>query len=184
MNQSFPPPTPPSPPPPPPLYVGAHDLAGFWTRVGGSLIDGLISIVVIALVFTLLEAAGVDAIDWTPFKDDQGEVLLDFPVPRQPWAGLCSVAIAAAYAFLVHKRGATVGMSAVSIRCVTKEGRYRLSYPSACLRHVLPLLIGVASNFVGLVQFASLLVYLWMLWDDDNQTLNDKLAKAVVVNVR
>ena len=77
-------------------------------------------------------------------------------------------------AYRLNSHGASIGQSLMGLKVVDERGD-RLS-------------LGVASKrwfgqlAIALVPFAGFLFdYLWPLWDDDGQTLHDKVASCYVV---
>ncbi len=162
-------PSPPIPPPPPqappeaspPALPGTwqgRTLAGWWQRVGATLLDTLIVVVPIVVI-----AVAVD-----------------------PALGLLGgVAASLTYYPLLMMRegpgnGQTVGKQVVGIRVVRESGE-AFTYGPAVLREfaIKYLLFGVVGGFF--LAIPTLLDYLWPLWDDENRALHDMLASTRVV---
>ena len=162
------PPTPPPPSAPPPGYgtaTGAPSgtwqgitLAGWWQRVGATLLDTLIIVVPIAVV-----ALAVD-----------------------PALGILGGALAGLtyYPLLMMREGKangqTLGKQIVGIRVVLVS-REPFTYGPALLREfaIKYLLFGVVGGFF--LAIPTVLDDLWPLWDDENRALHDMLASTRVV---
>ena len=170
-------PTPfPSPDPyyePPPYQsgppMGGPVLAGWWSRVGAAIMDGLIAfgiliipgiIVIAALYITLDEdtANGITGIIFYPF-----------------WFLYLFT-----YYPLTMKRvgahnGQTFGKQIVGIRVVREDG-YQFTAGNAIVREIL-----VKNFLMGLCFIVAIINYLFPLWDDKNQCLHDKICNTLVV---
>jgi len=107
-------------------------------------------------------------------------------------AGIIVIQLAwGAYAVLAlsSERGATIGMRVLKIRLVTADGYVRVSTARALGRWAAGHAIGLfgLTSFLGVRTIGgvpSLLDYLWPLWDKRNQTLHDKIAGTVALDVR
>jgi len=137
---------------------------GWWKRVGATLIDALIVLVVssVVVVFTGLIA---------------GDVV---------WVVLTAVYVVS----MLSQRGQTVGNMAVSTRVVDGASGHRPSVTKAVVRWTLDGVLGIfgliaSLNRVGVVVDLTVLIglidYLWPLWDARNQTLHDKVAGTFVI---
>lgn len=142
------------------------ELAGWWRRVGAAVIDAII-VGVIALIFLI--PLGIGAFN----ADTEGG--LAATVVALLLTGLVLVVVGLIYApFLMAKtNGQTLGRMATGIRVVRTNGE-PMDFGTAALREVVfkALLINtIASSFTfGL---ATLLDYLWPLWDEENRALHD-----------
>jgi uncharacterized RDD family membrane protein YckC len=165
-----------SPPPPgafggapvataPGPVAGRYVLAGWWSRVGAAIIDGII-IAILASILLAIFGVGFASTD-----SDSGLGALIV-------AGIVStVAFAVAallYAPLMMTKtnGKTLGRMAVGNRVVRANGQ-PMTFGWALLREVAIkfLLVGIANSVTfGL---AGLLDVLWPLWDDENRALHD-----------
>lgn len=128
-------------------------LAGWWHRVGATILDGIIiSIPVFIITFAGTRAAGF----------------------------VVAIAIEAAYFtyMLSRPRGQTIGNMAVGTRVVDARTGGPLSTGKALGRWAAQFLFGLGA-FLFLVP--TLIDYLWPLWDSQNQTLHDKMAGTVVI---
>lgn len=81
------------------------------------------------------------------------------------------VSIAYAVYFIQSPSGQTIGMHVMNIRAVDAQTGGRVEVGKAVIRW----LVGVVSAFVCFVG------YLWMLWDPEKQTWQDKVAGTYVV---
>jgi len=168
-----------SPPPPgafaPPAPAGApvpvtgrYVLAGWWSRVGATLIDGLIISVGALIILAIF--GSVFSIGFLG-SDEAGIASLVVGLIL----GVVAVAIVSLiYAPLMMARtnGKTLGRMATGIRVVRASGE-PITFGFAMLREVAvkALLFGVAGSFTA--GLANLLDVLWPLWDDENRALHD-----------
>jgi uncharacterized RDD family membrane protein YckC len=81
-------------------------------------------------------------------------------------------------------RGATFGMRALKIRIVTASDRAPVSVGRSVLRYVVYFAIGLLEYVAHILFLVSFLDWLWPLWDSRNQTLHDKAAGTVALDVR
>jgi uncharacterized RDD family membrane protein YckC len=181
---AFSPPTAPgygtSPVPPgafaPPSAAAAHEpwvLAEWWRRAVAAIIDGVIVTIAVVILLIPLAAVGLSV------DTDGGAVA--FAV------GLLVVVLALVVAsflyapvLMARTNGQTVGKMAVDIRVVRASGR-RMDFGWAFLREVVVKAFGfgILSSFTfGL---ASLLDYLWPLWDSENRALHDFAVDTRVI---
>lgn len=129
-------------------------LAPYGRRVGGYLLDSVI------VAFSSIVA-----------------VVL-FASSRIPLLGmLAALAIAIGYPWLMIAlaQGQTLGMKAVKVRCVDAKTGELPSLAKALGRTLMASLFGVI--------FFSWLDLLWPAWDQKRQTLHDKVAATLVVDV-
>lgn len=156
------------------VMLAQRNFATFWVRLGAALLDALVLGIVRELSWEVLP---LDAVPQVPLLD----VL---------------------YAIGFIAAGATPGMRAVKIRVIDAQGRppglkrsiIRYIIPGLSLLPLLILLtipgtsleLGLTFAFVaGAVLMAiGLLDPLWMIWDENKQTLHDELAHTYVVNTR
>ena len=154
--------------------AGHWQLAGWWRRVGAHVIDWIVISLIAGVLFGIFAAfAGAGFL----VGDTTGYIaavlgILGF--------GLCIVVAALVYAPLMMARtnGKTLGRMACGIRVVRANGQ-PVDFGYAALREVVVkwLLINViAGSFTfGL---ATLLDYLWPLWDEENRTLHDMVVNS------
>jgi len=159
-------------------------LAGFWIRFLGFFIDGLLLYVVVQLPLHAAHsgfATSVAIVTVTTFF--YGSLFIGF------------------------NHGQTLGMRAVSVRCVDEDGVTELTYQRAVKRAVaygVLVIIGSLYHFQTyakpttlqlhheahqfLILFALSLPHfidlLWVAWDKNNQTLHDKFARTVVIRTK
>jgi uncharacterized RDD family membrane protein YckC len=156
--------------------AGRRVLAGWWSRVGAQLIDGLIvgiGAIVLLIAITAPFSIGFFA------NDTVGVVAV---LVGALFAVLCVSIVALLYApaMMARTNGKTLGRSALGIRVIRADGQ-PITFWFAVLREVLvkSLLVGVVSSFTfGL---ASLLDVLWPLWDEENRALHDFVVNTRVV---
>jgi uncharacterized RDD family membrane protein YckC len=176
-----------SPPPPgafgtPPGDVpvapatGAYALAGWWSRVGAALVDGIIvgigALAIVAL-FGSVFSVGFFA------SDEAGIVSLIVGLMLS-FVAIAIVALLYAPLMMARTNGKTLGRMAMGIRVVRASGQ-PVTFVFALIREVVikALLFGFASSLTfGL---ASLADVLWPLWDDENRALHDFIVDTRVV---
>jgi uncharacterized RDD family membrane protein YckC len=175
-----------SPPPPgafgtpavaaPGPVTGRYALAGWWSRVGAALIDGLIigigALLIVAL-FGSVFSIGFFASDETGIASLIVGLMLSF-------VAIAIVALLYAPLMMARTNGRTVGRMAIGIRVVRAKGE-PMTFGWAMLREVAikALLFGFLSSLTfGL---ASLADVLWPLWDDENRALHDFLVDTRTV---
>lgn len=165
----------------------AAPLAGWWARVGASIIDTLVIVVPLAVCFVVLfVVTGVGSEDFNSETDDIP------PIPRAFLVGLLVLfviwfVVALLYPGMTMSRkggrnGQTLGKQLLGIRVLRDDGQ-PVSFGFALLREVVikGLLVGQIGGF--LLYIPVLLNYLWPLWDESSQALHDKLVKTHVVVV-
>jgi uncharacterized RDD family membrane protein YckC len=160
----------------PGTLAGRHVLAGWWSRVGAALIDGVIVGIggaVLLIAITAPFSIGFFA------DDDVGVVSI---IVGFLFATLCVSIIALLYApaMMARTNGQTLGRMVLGIRVVRAKGQ-PMTFGFAMLREVAvkALLFGIASSFTfGL---ASLLDVLWPLWDEENRALHDFIVDTRVI---
>ena len=131
--------------------------AGFWVRVGASLIDCVLMVVVLApIVYAIYGPAYLES-------DALVQGPLDFLLT---WV-LPAVAV---ILFWVYK-GATPGKMVFRARIIDARTGGRPSTGQLIGRYL--------GYFLSTIGF--LLGYLWVIWDRRRQAWHDKLAKTVVV---
>jgi uncharacterized RDD family membrane protein YckC len=150
-------------------------MASFGQRLGGYLIDGLIT-AAMGIPAWIALAAGP-----TKIEPCSGSTFADGSLCEVPTGGTIAIFLllllaafvgAVAYWGIMVGKGQTVGMKALSIRVADiNTGR-----PIGTGR-------GIGRFFaMYLSGFACYLGYLWMLWDDRSQTWHDKIVSTVVVD--
>jgi uncharacterized RDD family membrane protein YckC len=160
----------------PGTLAGRHMLAGWWSRVGAALIDG----VIVGIGGTVLLIAITAPFSIGFFADDDVGVVSI--IVGFLFATLCVSIIALLYApaMMARTNGQTLGRMVLGIRVVRAKGQ-PMTFGFAMLREVAvkALLFGIASSLTfGL---ASLLDVLWPLWDEENRALHDFIVDTRVI---
>ncbi len=162
--------------------VATQDIAGFWWRVGGFVIDSIILAVVINL----------------PLRQSSLSFYTD--------ASIQVVAAFVYFGLLVNVGGATPGMRICRMRCVSATGSMATAAQAYTRALVYCALVLIASFYQLHTyahptpaethrlarQFAVYLLLvaphyldlLWAAWDSKRQTLHDKAAGTIVVRKR
>lgn len=124
-------------------------LAGWWYRVGATIIDGIICAIIPVIIQVAISRALGDTLN---------------------------VLVNLLYVVLLLGRpdARTVGMMAVSTRCVDAASGGPIGYGRSFLRWLVTLVLGI--TIIG-----GILDILWPLWDKQNQTLHDKAAHSLVI---
>jgi uncharacterized RDD family membrane protein YckC len=208
MGMSPPPPPPPpgfgSPPPPPPpglphtglptapSYPPAYhqqpspvgEPAGFGSRLGAYLLDGLLY-GLLSLLFTIpgivLIASGFSNCDWVETSENSFEVVCP---PGEPSGGniaggialivLGVLFVAFLYVRAMGKTGQPWGAKIVGVKVVDERTGGPIGFGRALGRSLFASVISTNVFYLG---------YLWMLWDDKKQTWQDKVVNSTVVRV-
>jgi uncharacterized RDD family membrane protein YckC len=129
--------------------------AGFWRRVGASILDSLI---VSAVTQALSTLAGYT----------QNDTVISLI------AIVSFVLSLAYYIYFIGNKGQTPGKMILRIKVVRLDGVSKVGYGKAFIREVL-------GKFVSSIAF--MFGYFWMIWDKKKQTWHDKMAKTVVVKI-
>jgi len=191
-------------PPPPisqPATVTANEATvppapyAIWIRrVAGSLIDAL----VVGIPFVILLVAGLvwglQTVHWSCHtistssagSSSSSSSCVTTPGSHFGTGGIVLLVLAVLlligwYIYVVFaigsERGATIGMRAMSLRCVREKSFDRLGGGWSFLR----LLIAQVLKLLSIVNMLDLL---WPLWDNKHQTLHDKAVRSVVLDLR
>jgi uncharacterized RDD family membrane protein YckC len=149
--------------------------AGWWTRVGGYLIDGVMLYVVQAVLGVFLRHNNTARLNFTMTMQNGTTRHNSFSL----LALFIGAVILVVYATLMcgSARGQTVGMMAVGVRVRRDDGLGPIGYGRGLGRALVQLIL--AYTIVG-----GLLDDLWPLWDKKNQTLHDKAVGSVVIQSR
>jgi uncharacterized RDD family membrane protein YckC len=146
--------------------------AGFWIRVGASLIDGVIFGVVFGFLAVLGLAGNFAQLlrSGNPTTDEINAFIAPFFAVFQLGSFLFTLAF---YVFFWSKFGATPGKMALGLKVVTPQGG--------------PISIGQAfGRFFG-TYLSSIILgigYLMVAWDDQKRALHDRLADTRVIHTR
>jgi uncharacterized RDD family membrane protein YckC len=160
----------------PPAAAGARDpwvLAEWWRRAAAAIIDGVIVTVVALILLVPFALVGLS------IDTDGGAVA--FVAGLLVFVLLLVIAsFLYAPVLMARTNGQTIGKMAVDIRVVRANGR-TMEFGWAFLREVVvkTLVFGALSSFTfGL---ASLLDWLWPLWDSENRALHDLMVDTRVI---
>lgn len=167
-----------------PGYPGAPGQAGmpyadFGARVGAYLVDALVALVGMlpALVGVGLAIAGTAEMTPDPVT---GEPTLTEAGGATVGIGFVLVVLGSLLALLLNawnrwwrqgRTGQSIGKKVVGLRLQHQVTGAPIGFGYALLRD---LINGIIPVYLG---------YLWMLWDDNKQTLGDKAATSVVLRV-
>jgi uncharacterized RDD family membrane protein YckC len=174
-----------SPPPPgaggpvtpafgrPEALSGQYVLAGWWSRAGAHIIDGLIIGVGALILFLPLVAAGLTV--------DTSAGWAALVAAGIVWV-LCLAVVALLYApaMMARTNGRTLGRMATNIRVVRASGE-PITFGFAVLREVVVKWFGFGIIGAMTGGIAQLLDYLWPLWDEQNRCLHDFVVDTRVV---
>jgi uncharacterized RDD family membrane protein YckC len=136
-----------------------RDRAGFWRRFVAALIDA----VVLSVAGSILTLFGIG-------HNEHGVRVF---LAGGNWP---AILLSLVYFTFFHGRtGQSPGDAALGVKVIDlREGTGGpIGYPRAALRWLVSIASGVAL----------LIGYLWMLWDDEQQTWHDKAAGSVVVKL-
>jgi uncharacterized RDD family membrane protein YckC len=150
--------------------VAVGELSGWWRRVGAALIDGLMLGVSGAILGAVFAAAGGANDDATTAVT----LVLGLALGIVYYGALMSRTGA--------NNGQTLGKQAAGIRVVRKDGQ-PVTFGFAFVREILvkTLLFGYAA--IVTLYLATLLNYLWPLWDPENRALHDRIVGTLVKRV-
>jgi uncharacterized RDD family membrane protein YckC len=156
--------------------AGRYELAGWWSRVGAALIDGLIigagALVILALFGSVFSIGFFDSNETGVASLIVGMML--------SFLAISIVALLYAPLMMARTNGKTLGRMALGIRVVRAKGQ-PMTFGWAMLREVVvkALVFGILSSITA--GLASLLDILWPLWDDENRALHDFVVDTRVV---
>ena len=145
------------------MMGGSGSYAGWWYRVGATIIDGLLVGVVTGIITGVI-GFGLTS---TAFN---GRFFGRY--------GLELVVEVLYVAAMLSARGQTLGMMAVGTRIADAGSGQAVGFGRAAGRTVLFIVAWWLLLIPGLVDV------LWPLWDGRNQTLHDKLVNTVIVRTR
>jgi uncharacterized RDD family membrane protein YckC len=171
-----------------PEHVADVAYAGWWSRVGASLLDSLVlaaaSIPIIVLLIHVATNGG--------FHISTGSTQPHAVVSRGMYEALGASAVYWLIATLLYsgftmrrpgaRNGQTLGKQALSIR-VARDSGAPVSFKFAVVREVAikSLLLGAISNIPLVGGLSELIWYLWPLWDGTNRAPHDMIVKSHVV---
>ncbi len=156
---------------------GTYRLAGWWSRVGAALLDGLIIGVGGLLLLALVGA--VFSVGF--FASDTAGIISVIVGLMLAFGAFAVIALLYAPLMMARTDGQTLGRQAMGIRVIRVSGE-PMTFGWAMLREVAIkwLLFGVVggSTTLGL---AGLVDVLWPLWDEENRALHDFIVGTRVV---
>jgi len=164
------------------LSMVGGERAGFGTRLGAWLLDGLLY-GLLAMVFVVpgvvLMASAFSDCDWIETSEDSWEV---FCPPGEPNGGAIAAGIVLIvigilvvmflYVRAMGRTGQTWGARIVGVKVVDERTGSPIGFGRALGRSLFASVISANVFYLG---------YLWMLWDDKKQTWQDKVVNSVVV---
>jgi uncharacterized RDD family membrane protein YckC len=162
--------------PAPAPATGRYPLAGWWSRVGATLIDGIIVGIGALLIMALF--GSVFSVGF--FASDEAGIVSLIVGLMLSFVAIAIVALLYAPLMMARTNGRTLGRMAVGNRVIRANGE-PMTFAWAMLREVAvkALLFGFAASITfGL---ASLADVLWPLWDDENRALHDFLVDTRTV---
>lgn len=173
------PPPPPGYGPPPPQPYGATpgvspwgEYASWWSRVGASILDGLLGFVIAAVPFAVGAVLAFKDVETDPVTDEitggvdpLGIMILGLGVLAVIAFGIWNVVLRQG------RKGQTLGKSMLGIQVVKADTGQFIGAGTALLRAILSSVLGNAC-FIN---------YLWPLWDKKKQTWHDMIVSSVVV---
>jgi len=189
-------PTPPSVPPPPPgavatapgfppaspLATAGGERAGFGTRLGAFLLDsllyGLLSLVfiipgIVVIVSAFRDCVSVERLDGTvEIVCPDGAPDVGVIVGGIGLILLGALVVAFLYVRAMGKTGQTWGARIVGVKVVDSRTGTPIGFWRALGRSLFASIFSSAIFYLG---------YLWMIWDDKQQTWHDKVVNSVVV---
>lgn len=161
----------------PPGFTPRREYAGWWSRVGASILDSLfaVGVALVPLVVGAILAfkdAETDPVtgEITGGVDPLGVVLMIVSIAVYLGADIWNRVIR------LGSKGQSLGKTATGIRVVKVEHGGPIGGGAAFGRWAIVIVFG----FVPLA-ILSLLDVLWPLWDDRNQALHDKVVSSLVV---
>lgn len=164
----------------PPAVFGER--ANFGTRLGAWLLDGLLygllSMLFVVPGIVLIAAAFSDC-EWIETSQNSWETSCP---PGEPNSGaiaggialilLGMLVVALLYVWAMGKTGQTWGARIVGVKVIDEHSGAPIGFWRALGRSLFASFISGNVFYLG---------YLWMLWDDKNQTWQDKVVNTVVV---
>ena len=160
-----------------PASTGGAPFAGFGSRLGGSLLDGLLYGLLGSLLVVPGTAMVIESLDDCYTINDElqcpdGAINGGLMAGGIALAVLGALVVAFLYLRALGKTGQTWGRKIAGIRVVSKDNGQPIGFGRALGRQLLGNIVSNAVCYLG---------YLWMLWDKDKQTWHDKIVGSVVI---
>ena len=156
--------------------AGRYELASWGSRVGATLIDGLIvgvGAIILFFILTAVFSVGFAAGDEEGFASIIVGLLL--------WAvSVAIIALLYAPTLMARTNGQTWGRQVMKIRVIRTSGE-PVTFGFAVIREVVvkALLVGTISSFTAGIGW--LIDVLWPLWDEENRALHDLIVNTRVI---
>lgn len=129
--------------------------SGFWRRLGGVIIDGIIVAVIAGIIDFIAKAVG-----------GEGNAV----------GGGIGFIVGLIYYIWGWGTGQTVGCMALKMRMVDQQTGAAPGYGKAIIRYII-------SAICGITVILGIIGGLWLIWDSKKQTWWDKVAGTLVVEV-
>jgi uncharacterized RDD family membrane protein YckC len=165
-----------------PAQQNAPRYAGWGSRVGATLLDGLFLGIPVSMLYGLAVLVGIDKADCATVMRPDGtfeenvcrtHAFSSLGITLLLVATLLSVLGGIYLVYMEGKTGQTPGKRIAGIRLISERTGLPLGFGAALGRKICHAVDSLAC-YLG---------YLWPLWDDKCQTLADKIVKSVVVHV-
>jgi uncharacterized RDD family membrane protein YckC len=169
----------PGSPPGTPAQPATATLAGFGIRLGAYLLDGLLY-GLLAMVFAIPGAIMIgQSFDGCVSFDDEIVCPPGKPSGGLIGAGIVLILVGMVLVFVLFvramgKSGQTWGSKIVGVKVVLESSNEPIGVGKAVGRTLFAGFISANVFYLG---------YLWMLWDGEKQTWQDKVVKSIVVKV-
>jgi len=150
----------------------ALEYAGFWVRLGASLIDGIILGSIVWIIIHAFAAQGL-GYNMASFCRSSGDVIFSYSFISAPVIWSISWLIKIAYFAGFWKwRGQTPGKMVMGIKVIRTDSS-PVSWPHALLRY-LGYMVSTMILFIG---------FIWIAFDGRKQGIHDKIADTYVVKL-
>lgn len=144
--------------------TGPKVFPGFWYRVAGKIIDGVIT----GMFSVLIQSILMPTMDLQMMESQEDFIFFTIYMVVNM---LVSILIPLSYTtFFLGKYGATPGKMALGMKVIMADGR-QITYSRACLRYFAEML----SSMILMIG------YLMAAWDEEVRTLHDRLCDTRVV---
>jgi uncharacterized RDD family membrane protein YckC len=169
--------------------VASADYASWWSRVGASLLDGLVMAVILIPVLVWLIHV---ALDGGVHLQQSGAARDNLVIHRKMYEALAVSAVYWVTALVLYtgltmrrpgsRNGQTLGKQALNIR-VARDSGDAVSFRFAAAREVAvkTILLGAIGRIPIAGGIAEIVWYLWPLWDKTNRAPHDMIVKSHVV---